>query len=99
MRLTFVRLLAHVVIHFPRFLSAVMFMGYIIFLEWTHWDAPESETFEAVRQFGAVVVVLLVGFATVFSKFLEQPVKEQEVSHDEGDVELTTVTPQSHMPK
>lgn len=99
LRLTFMRLLAHVVIHFPRFLSAVMFIGYIIFLEWTHWDAPESEPLAAVGQFGALVVVLLVCFATVFCRFLERPVKEQGASRDEGDVELTTVTPLTHMPK
>ena len=86
--LTYVRLLVHVILHFPRFLSAIMFIGYIVFLEWTHWDAPESEPFAAVGQFGAVVVVLLVAVGTLFSSFTEPPGDADDPSNPEGDIEL-----------
>lgn len=99
---TCTRLLIHVIIHFPRFLSAVMFIGYIVFLEVTHWDAPESEPFAAVGQFGAVVVVLLVAFATFFSRLTERPGKgdgsSSSSSPNEGFVELSMLpAQQGHM--
>jgi hypothetical protein len=90
-RVTCARVLIHVAIHFPRFLSAIMFIGYIVFLEWTHLDAPESEPFAAVGQFGAVVVVLLVAFGALFSRVAEQRSKQRgkrESACDKGDVEL-----------
>jgi hypothetical protein len=83
-----VRLLVHVVFHFPRFLSAIMFIGYIVSLEWTHWDAPESEPFTAVGQFGAVAVVLLVAVGTLFSRLAEPPGKVDDSSSPEGEIEL-----------
>lgn len=82
------RLLIHVLVHFPRFLSAVMFTGYVVFLEWTHWDAPESEPFSAVGQFGAVVVLLLVVLGTIYSKLTEHPEEAKETVPDDGHVEL-----------
>lgn len=61
------RLGFQVVHHFPRYLSAAMFVGYVVFLEWGHWGAPESEAFGEVGQWSAVVVVGFVIIATAFS--------------------------------
>jgi hypothetical protein len=47
---TSLRLIVQIVIHFPRYLSAIRFLGYVIFLEMGRWHVPESETFGAVDQ-------------------------------------------------
>lgn len=56
----------------PRYLSAAMFFGYVIFLEWTHWDAPETEGFMAIGQLGALIGVALVIVGVGFGSVAEQ---------------------------
>lgn len=69
---------------FPRYLSAGMFLGYIIFLEKSHWHAPESEPFAAVGQWGTMVQILLVVAASLFARAMEQPKPKKEESTETG---------------
>jgi hypothetical protein len=70
-RRTLARVAFQVLLHLPRYLSAVMFLGYIVFLERVHWGAPEDEAVAAVGQWSAAVQVGLVLVATLFARVVE----------------------------
>jgi hypothetical protein len=87
---TCLRLIIQVVFHFPRYLSAIMFVGYVIFLEMGHWYVPDSETFGAVGQWSAVVQIGLVLLAALFARAVEHR-RSNAVNSVESDMEMVII--------